>query len=208
VNRYCKVSAVALVAVAMAAVSAGAQAPFQFPHFSADVQIKGEKRGDSMSGKMYFGGQKWRMDMSAQGHNSSMIFDLPSKTAYMVMPEQKMYMEMRLDQQMPGAPKTPEFEPIDPKNPCAHDAEVTCTKVGTEVVNGRSTDKWVFTDRKGGERHTAWVDQKLGFPIRTVHSDGGSMELLNIKEGPQPASVFQVPAGFQKFDMGGMMKQR
>lgn len=76
------------------------------------------------------------------------------------------------------------------------------------MVNGRSTDKWEFTDRKGVGSHTAWVDQKLGFPIRTQHRDGMTMELTNINEGPQPASVFQVPAGYEKFDLGRMMKQR
>jgi hypothetical protein len=29
----------------------------------------------------------------------------------------------------------------------------------------------------------------------------------NIQEGSQPASLFEVPAGYTKFDMGGAMKQ-
>jgi hypothetical protein len=37
-------------------------------------------------------------------------------------------------------------------------------------------------------------------------SDGSTMELLNIKEGPQSPSLFEVPAGYQKFDMSNMMR--
>jgi hypothetical protein len=34
------------------------------------------------------------------------------------------------------------------------------------------------------------------------------MELRNIQEGSQPASLFEIPAGYTKFDMGGAMRQR
>jgi hypothetical protein len=39
----------------------------------------------------------------------------------------------------------------------------------------------------------------------TKNSSG---ELRNIQEGPQPASLFEVPAGFTKMDMGGMMQMQ
>jgi len=32
------------------------------------------------------------------------------------------------------------------------------------------------------------------------------MNLTNVKEGMPDASLFQIPAGYQKFDMGGMMR--
>jgi hypothetical protein len=35
-----------------------------------------------------------------------------------------------------------------------------------------------------------------------------SGELRNIQEGAQPASLFEIPAGFTKMDLGGMMQQR
>jgi hypothetical protein len=34
------------------------------------------------------------------------------------------------------------------------------------------------------------------------------MELRNIKEGPQPASLFEIPSDYTKFDMGSMMQRR
>ncbi len=52
---------------------------------------------------------------------------------------------------------------------------------------------------------TNWIDKKLHVPIKSLHADGTSWELQNLKEGAQPATLFEIPSGYQKFDMGGMM---
>ncbi len=186
-----------LIVVVLAAAVAFAQMPSPF---SADMKMS-NARQTNMTGKMYFSGQKVRMDMNAAGHSSAVISDLPSRTVYMIMPQQRMYMEMKADQ-MPGGKQ--QWKPYDAANPCANEAGVTCKKLGTEMVNGRMCDKWLFTGGAGGER-TVWIDQRSHIPIKTVMPDG-SFELTNVKEGPQPASLFEVPAGFTKMDMGGMMQ--
>jgi hypothetical protein len=43
--------------------------------------------------------------------------------------------------------------------------------------------------------------------VKTDDLNGG-IELHNIQEGSQPASLFEIPAGYTKFDMGAMMRQR
>ncbi|MFB3815456.1 MAG: DUF4412 domain-containing protein [Terriglobales bacterium] len=174
--------------------------------FSADMKISGGREGD-VSGKMFFGGQKTRLEMNAAGHQSVMISDLPRRVMYMLMPQQQMYMEMHIDQ-MPGGQRD-QWKPYDASNPCAGEAGATCKKVGSDLVNGRMCDKWLFSGGQGGNR-TVWIDQKSHIPIKSVHGDT-TWELLNIKEGPQPASLFEVPSGYQKMDMGGMggmMRQR
>ena len=50
-----------------------------------------------------------------------------------------------------------------------------------------------------------WIDQKLHFPIKSVSEDS-TWELTNIKEGEPDASLFEIPAGYHKMDMGGMMQ--
>src|SRR5512133_2993287 len=69
--------------------------------FSADLQMKSAETRETMKGKMFFAGKKTRMDMNAQGHQSSIITDMQAKKNYIVMPEQRMYMEHDLNQ-MPG----------------------------------------------------------------------------------------------------------
>ena len=176
------------------------------PQFSADMATK-TPNGEGTHGKMYFGGTRLRLDMNAGGREMQMITDLPKKTTYMIMPQQKMYMEMTATGPMAGRRgREGDMKPVDPNNPCSNQPGVTCKKVGTETVNGRSCDKWEFTSEHG--KYTVWVDQKLHFPVKSVYSDGTTHELTNIKEGAQPASLFQVPAGYQKMNMGGMMRQR
>jgi hypothetical protein len=173
--------------------------------FTADVSFKG-KDGKQMNGKYFIGDKKIRMDMNAQGHQISTISDPDTKTSYMIMHERKMYMEIHAGQNpMQRGPKMPDAKAYDPSNPCANDPDETCKNEGTETVNGRVTDKWVMTSKKNGEVNTSWIDKKLHFPIKTLTSDGAEMELTNVQEGASPASTFEVPAGYQKFDMGAMM---
>lgn len=166
-----------------------------------------KKASESFNGKYYFGGTKLRMEMNAAGHQSITITDINTKVVQTIMPDQKMYMEMNMNGMMMKN-KMPDMKPYDPNNPCAGDDNVTCTKVGSELMNGRMTDKWQFTAKPGkkGVNRTVWIDKANHIPIKTVMDDGTTVEFKNIKEGPQPASLFQVPAGYQKMDMGNMMR--
>jgi hypothetical protein len=82
-----------------------------------------------------------------------------------------------------------------------------CTKVGSDTLNGRSTVKYEGVSSKGDKSYI-WVDTKLHSVIKMDGGTGGGMELINIKEGAQPASLFEVPNGYTKFDMAGVMQQR
>lgn len=80
-----------------------------------------------------------------------------------------------------------------------------CTKVGSDSLSGRSAVKYEGVSARG-EKSYVWVDTKLHCVVKTEGAEG-SIELRNIQEGPQPANLFEVPAGYTKFDMG-MMRQR
>lgn len=196
------------VAIAMVAV---AQVPAP-PSFSADMSVVQPKERP-MKGKMYMGGGKMRMDMSHEGGKMSIITDPAKKTTYMVMHDQQMYMEMSMDGPMGGmgpmgrGPKMPDVKALT-DNPCAGRAGVTCKMVGTEMMNGRMCDKWEFASANKNEAGTTWIDQKTRWPIKSVHADGGVMEFTNFVDGPQPASLFAPPSGYQKFDMGQMMRRQ
>lgn len=198
------------IAVVILAVMAAAQIPTGIPQFSADMKMSGHG-GGGMNGKIYFGGQKMRFEMNAGGHASVMISDPAKKTMYMLMPQEKMYMEMNAN--MAGGrgrgPHMPDAKPMDPSNPCSTDSNYTCKKAGTETMNGRACDRWEFTSKSNPkENHTTWIDQRLHFPIKNVGSEGDVWELQNLKEGSQAASLFEVPSDYTKMDMGGMMGGR
>lgn len=182
-----------------------AQIPGATP-FSADMTMK-MKDGKGMNGKVYFSGNKMRQEMSMEGHDVIQIMDMQRKVADTLMPQQKMYMEMNYGQMMQQhrGPRMPDLKSFDPSNPCAQAEDMTCEKVGTETVNGRNTDKWLFKNKKSGDTQTFWIDKKIMYAIRMVGKDM-QMDLTNVKEGMQAASLFEIPAGYRKFDMGGMMR--
>lgn len=200
------------VFVVVVAVAAVAQVPGMTPpSFSADMSVVQPKERP-MKGKMYMGGGKMRMDMTHEGGKMSMITDPAKKTTYVVMHDQQMYMEMGLDGNMRGGPmgggpKMPDVKAFS-DNPCAGRAGVTCKQVGTEMMNGRMCDKWEFASANKSEAGTVWMDQKTRWPIKSVHADGGVMEFTNFVDGPQAASLFAPPSGYQKFDMGQMMRRQ
>jgi hypothetical protein len=188
-------------------VAASAQTPGA-PQFSADMSAT-SKRDAGMKGKMYMGGGKMRMDMTAEGGKMSMITDPAKKVTYVVMHEQQMYMELSADGRMGGmnpmgrGPKMPDVQALS-DNPCAGSPGVTCKSVGTEMMNGRMCDKWEFVSANKSEAGTTWIDQKTRWPIKSVRADGSTTEFTNFKEGAQDPGLFVPPSGYQKFDMGAM----
>jgi hypothetical protein len=196
------------IVAALCTVATWAQMP-NVPSFAADMKMTPSK-GETITGKMYFGSKHMRMEMNARGQNMIMIndySDMNSVKVMMLMPAQHMYMEFDANAAaaMAGRQRTPQVHLYDPTNPCASEAGTTCKNMGTETVNGYACDKWQFT---GKTTSTVWISQKLHFPIKVVNSDGTVMEFSNISEAAQDPSLFTVPSGYQKMDMGAMMGGR
>ncbi|HEX4603552.1 MAG TPA: DUF4412 domain-containing protein [Candidatus Angelobacter sp.] len=194
-------------------LAASAAFAFQGPQpFSADYATTSANGNLNMMGRVYFSMPRMRMDVTNAGSSKQagpfggkmgMIMDIPAKTMYMLMPEQRMYMEFHTDQDAAMAQRMPKFEEMLKGNdPCAGHEGATCKKLGTEAVNGRTCDKWELTP-KSGKTETLWIDQKLHFPIKVVNGEI-TTQYTNIKEGPQDAALFKVPDGYKKFDAGSM----
>ena len=183
--------------------------------FSADIY--NDRKGDSPA-KIYFGKDKMRFESADKDprRGGALILDLANQTSTVIMDSQQMYMQV--PQQMAKRRMAYDFfRTGDAENACADWLQMeankggTCHKVGNETVNGRNTVKYEGTNAKG-ETGFVWLDPKLRFPVKWQGKDGGG-ELRNIQEGTQPASLFEVPAGYKKFEMpnmgnmGGMMNK-
>ncbi|HTZ84931.1 MAG TPA: hypothetical protein VMB66_17145 [Candidatus Acidoferrales bacterium] len=196
-----------LIACLLAASFALAQT-----EFSADIVNTG-REGGGKKAKIYFGKDKMRIESAEQrGMGGAFIMDLSAHTSIVVMDQQHMYMEVPIQMQGRRDPYH-FFQAGDAENACPDwlaqpsNKGGTCRKVGTETVNGRSAVKYEGTNAEG-KSGTVWLDPKLRFPLKWQGENGGSGELQNIKEGLQPASLFEIPADYKKFDMGGMMQQQ
>lgn len=183
--------------------------------FSADVHdMKRENKGIS---KLYAGKDKVRFEGQSQGEAMGptvVIIDEAQNKNIVLMPQRHSYIEAP---PMMVKPLITQFWRVDDVNDACPQWKKTaeqagtyknwgsCTKVGSDSLNGRSTVKYEGVSAKG-EKSFVWVDTKLHCVVKMDGTDGG-MELRNIQEGSQPASLFEIPAGYTKFDMGSAMKR-
>jgi hypothetical protein len=180
--------------------------------FSADI-VDLQKPGTPTQAKIYFAKDKMRVEsqtVSAHGAGA-VIMNYATQTGTVVMTQQHMYMEMPMQAQTQRMGYAAAFfRAGDVENACGDwqkmgHTEGNCHKVGSDTVNGRSTVKYETTNASGDVSHF-WLDPKLRFPVKWEGKNSGG-ELRNIQEGTQPASLFEIPAGFTKMDLGGMMQQ-
>ena len=155
--------------------------------FSADI-VTNSKEGSSR-GKVFVAKDKIRMEMQS----AITIARVDQKKAYMLMPQQKMYMEMPSDatnlatalEKVPG--------------------EISRKLIATETIDGRQVEKYeVAYDYQGkAETINIWLSKELHFPLKSAALDNSwSVEYTNVIEGPQKQELFELPSGYTKFDYG------
>ena len=199
-----------LVFLAMASVALAQE-------FSADVVNQKQDNGGLK--KVYAAKDKIRFEV--EGKNAAMgpsalILDEAQNKYIVIMAERHMYMDAP---QVMVRPLIDKFWRVQDVNDACPQWKKTaeqagtykywgsCTKIGSDTVNGRSTVEYEGVSNKGEKSHI-WVDTKLHCVIKTDGGTGGGIELRNIQEGSQPASLFEIPAGYTKFDMGAMMQRQ
>jgi hypothetical protein len=159
----------------------------QATDFSADMINK--TGGKVFQGKIFIGQDKTRLETQ----ESISITRMDKKVVWILMPKDKMYMEQAFDPSR--APATSEKV----------DGEVERKLIGPEVIDGKKADKYqvMYTSKRKKESMFQWISSGIPVPVKMAAVDNSwSMEYKNIKKGKQPDSLFEVPAGYQKFSMG------
>lgn len=198
------------VCLASAAPSA-AQGPLgrKGDDFSADeVHLS---HGRQSTAKVFMSQGKMRRE--SQGMIVIARFD--KQVAWMIDPSQKSYFETSLDPK-----KFPMMAEMIEKG----DKGVEKVELGREQVQGFDCTKYKVTVDMGGPppgmppamaakmngprkmTSTVWISDKLGAALKSATDEGFSMEMTNIKVGPQPAELFEPPAGYAKVDLSPMMR--
>lgn len=164
--------------------------------FSADVVTT--QGGKTMNAKVFVSGEKSRMEVP----ESISISRMDKKVVWILMPGQKMYMEQAFDpKKMMAASEKVE-------------GELERTPLGKDTVDGKTADKYKVTYEIEGIKNEMlqWTESGSNLPLKSAALDGSwSVEYRNIKTGPQPDSLFEVPSDYKKFsmdmpDMGDMIK--
>jgi hypothetical protein len=188
-----------LVTVLAVGTALGAGMPQTKVEYSADSTM--ESQGMTMTSKVFQAENKYRMEMKVQGANNIVINRMDKKLSWILMPDQKMYMENSLEE---GKKKSNDI----------NDCKVEQQQLGSEVVNGLKTTKnKIAMSCPDGLKYNGsmWVT-KDGIMVKmdsVAKTDKGDipfkMELKNINIAKQDPSLFEIPAGYQAMNMGGMM---
>jgi outer membrane lipoprotein-sorting protein len=155
--------------------------------FSALMMLKDGAK--TMPGKIYVKDGKMRQEFIDEEGRTVTIVRPDKKVIWIIMLQEKAYMEMAYKNQLPG-----QFIQIPP------DA-LGKRQVGTETVNGYVADKYEVTVKGGNGvlKQTVWVAQKLQMPVKMVCKEKNfCLEYKSIREGGVAERLFALPPGFQK----------
>jgi hypothetical protein len=168
--------------------------------YSADETMQTEDMTTEQH--VYVTPAKERKEMLTGGGDGAVqIFRYDSKVMWQLMPSEKMYMEHAM-----GGGKQ------QGNNPSQWDFEETV--MGEEVMNGMKATKYktIATSTDGKKYGGFSWRTKEGIVLKQdlLYKEGNekkrmATELKNVKIGKQDPKLFEVPEGFTKFDMAGMM---
>ena len=194
---------VALVALATLSAWVPAQAaPMNRPQaeYSADSTIQNEE--GTIQQRVYVTPTKERKEiLTGSGDGAVQIFRYDNQVMWMLMPSEKMYMEHSI---AGGPPKG-----NDPSQWTYED-----TAVGEETLNGMKVTKYktlaTSTDGKKFGGFSWRTKEGINLKQDLLYKEGNDKkrmltELSNVKIGKQDPKLFEIPDGFTKLDMGGMM---
>ncbi len=164
--------------------------------FSADAKLETDEVNTTT--RVYYKPGKIRDEMNMGGQSLITIRRMDMQKVWTIMGDGGMYMENSVDEPNERAP----------------DYKLVSREViGPETVNGMATTKYksVYESADGKFGGFTWfTDDNIavkGFLVSETNGDKERMqfELSNLQRGPQADSLFEVPAGYRKFDMRGMM---
>lgn len=157
-------------------------------------------------------GDKMRMEMTdleSPGSSAILLIDFAQHWAVVALPEQHVYIDAttvrfgrKIDWQL--------FRPQSADDACstwtktpAQKTSIECKKVGPETVDGRAAYKYQVSGLGGAGEGFVWIDQNLRVLLK-MDAEGTHLVMRDLQEGPQGASLFEIPAGYQKVNFAGM----
>jgi hypothetical protein len=189
--------------LAWACLSASGVAAVQAQQFSADIVMRRDDVPKPM-GRISVRDGKVRIE-TAEHPDGFFLVDTMRPSAWFVRAAARLYMDARQSSRF-----TRLFIPVDPDAPCRQwqamarlagisgEGEWRCERIGEATIGGRSTTVFrAVSDSK--PIFSGWVDGARKFPLRIETDDGELMTLDQIRDEPQSASSFELPANARKF---------
>lgn len=156
--------------------------------FSADfVDTQG---GQTQTTPFSYHDKSYRFEAVEDGQTVIVTGDGASGIVRMLVPTEKLYLQ--------AGPDEPTSRMLSPFAFFAYYARTRGVRTeGTEVITGVTCTKQVAFGG-GQDFATAWISKEHGFPLKIeVPLFGRTVELRNLRAGPQDPALFALPAGYQ-----------
>lgn len=185
--------------------------PTSAQQFSADLVARNGAAVASV-GTLRVSGGKARIETTAFPDGFFLV-DAASPAAYFVRPGAHIFMDAKQSSPLPRM-----FVPVDPADPCRQwqaMAELAapldrntwhCERGGEELVAGHKTDVYRIT-APGGFGFVGWIDRDRRFPVQIKTADGAVISADHIRDEPQSAQSFEIPAGSRKLDPQALIRR-
>lgn len=186
----------------------------QAQEFSADlVSVNPAGQLDGRGGRIFVSNRQVRIE-TPDLPGGFLLIDGDHDAAYFVRPAQHVFMDAKQSSLL-----TQIFVPVDPNDPCRQwqamagiagaiddGGQWRCERVEKDRVEEGDTLEYLAISPQG-RRSRGWIDPRLRFVIRLQAEDGSAIDLENIRPGPQPPSLFEIPADYRKFDPQHLIEQ-
>jgi outer membrane lipoprotein-sorting protein len=156
--------------------------------FTAQMVLKDNDK--TMPGKIFVKGDKMRQEFIDERGQSVTIVRKDKKKIWVVMPQDKVYLELPFKGELPGQFLALPADGLKKRQVC------------TESVSGYSTKRIQVTVPGGSAGpmiQTYWMCEKLGMPLKMeCREKRFSVEYRDIKEALVEDKLFEPPPGYQK----------
>jgi hypothetical protein len=188
------------------------RAPAQAQQFSADLVIAREGGAAAPAGKLHVFGDKARIE-TPEFAGGFFLVDGAKPAAFFVRPAAGIFMDARQSSRL-----TRIFVQVDPGDPCrqwqvmasvagvADQGDWHCERVGEETIDGHGAIAYRAVSASGRVLF-GWIDRVRKFPLRIKTEDSAVITAENVRDEPQPAQWFEIPAGLRKFDPQALIRQ-
>jgi hypothetical protein len=186
------------------------------------MRVSSEKTSSDkpMDMDYFIKGSKFRVEMKSDHGNSVILHDQKDQKTYMVMPDQKMYMELdansyisksnsKSEEQTPDIQKTGEFKELN-----GYKCEKWIIKEENETIVAWMTDQlsgfYMMNDPMTSSSKNAWMQELAGnyMPMKVENLGSNenkvSLEVVSVNKMKLSSDLFEVPKDFQKFQMPNM----
>lgn len=183
-----------IILSAVLLVSCSSEPEIEGTQFSADIVAV--QAGDSAVGKIYVKDHIYRMDLRQHSHDFIVIVKEDSNITYLLMPPEKIYMDMPTDDQM-----SIRNDPFQALKFVSSMGEKEL--VDSEKIEGHQCDKYTLTI-DSNQILEYWQPRKFDFPIRIVGTVGprNITSLSNIEIAEVDDSLFQIPEDYDPYKTG------